>query len=354
MSATPGMHRRSFSAIRISIDRMLDEDELAPLNPPTSYLDTPRLGPAVPEKDTSASAYGGVESKSRARPPVVAQWRKPTRSPVMGCLRATFVIIASASVAGIVIYVLAASRISYVHRSVANVEAWRKHLESGQAAELRADGTYAYAVPLPNEANAYEEHPVHGLIRDAKDAWQAKLSRQSRTYDEAVREYRRRNRRDPPPGFVEWYRWARENDVQLIDEFDMISKQIEVYLAIRPSVLRERLSAQRSGTGMGHNFGVVEARNGRLSANDTWRPAVVGGFVDLMEPLAHLLPDVDVPLFLHDGPTTSHKFDILEAFRRAAKHGEFVDESTMNWQQDHTWVQLGDAVCASNIELTVL
>lgn len=64
--------------------------------------------------------------------------------------------------------------------------------------------TYAYAVPMPNIRGAYEEHPIHGLMREARANWTAKVEQQSKSLDEAVREYRRRFGREPPPGFEKW------------------------------------------------------------------------------------------------------------------------------------------------------
>lgn len=42
-------------------------------------------------------------------------------------------------------------------------------------------------------------HPIYTLIDNAKDAWQDKLARQSKTLEEAVNEYKRRNGGLPPP-----------------------------------------------------------------------------------------------------------------------------------------------------------
>lgn len=49
-------------------------------------------------------------------------------------------------------------------------------------------------------------HPIYQLIRDARDEWDNKVARQSRTLKEAVEEYKRRYRFEPPRGFDKW--WA--------------------------------------------------------------------------------------------------------------------------------------------------
>lgn len=47
-------------------------------------------------------------------------------------------------------------------------------------------------------------HPILGLIKRAEGEWARKVARQSRTLKEAVDEYRRRYKRNPPVGFDKW------------------------------------------------------------------------------------------------------------------------------------------------------
>jgi hypothetical protein len=66
------------------------------------------------------------------------------------------------------------------------------------------DGLLTVNMSLPVSA-----HPIKQLIRDAKDQWQAKTSRQSKTLKQAVAEYKRRNRGMlPPKGFDKWWRFV--------------------------------------------------------------------------------------------------------------------------------------------------
>lgn len=41
---------------------------------------------------------------------------------------------------------------------------------------------------------------------------------QSKTLEEAVKNYRARYGRNPPKGFDAWYRWAKQNDVKILDD----------------------------------------------------------------------------------------------------------------------------------------
>ena len=61
---------------------------------------------------------------------------------------------------------------------------------------------------LPNgllEVNKDGAHPIYELIQRAEKDWKLKLGRASKTFKEAVREYRRRYHRYPPKGFDAWY-----------------------------------------------------------------------------------------------------------------------------------------------------
>lgn len=55
------------------------------------------------------------------------------------------------------------------------------------------------------QVNPNGPHPVSHLIADAEAKWEAKLARASKTLDEAVAEYIRRYKRNPPPGFDLWW-----------------------------------------------------------------------------------------------------------------------------------------------------
>lgn len=76
-------------------------------------------------------------------------------------------------------------------------------------------------------------HPIFGLMKRAKERWRVLNQRQSKTFGEAVGEYRRRYGRNPPKGFDRWcvesrrsltmlltccrYAFARYHNVQLIE-----------------------------------------------------------------------------------------------------------------------------------------
>lgn len=55
------------------------------------------------------------------------------------------------------------------------------------------------------------------------------LKAQSSTPEQAIAEYKRRYRRDPPQGFYKWVQFALEHDSKVIDDFDQIDRDLEYY-----------------------------------------------------------------------------------------------------------------------------
>lgn len=88
-------------------------------------------------------------------------------------------------------------------------------------------------------------HPIEYLHQHHSKIFQAKLARQSKSLPEAVKEYRRRNHRHPPPGFGVWYSIARKHKFELIDEFDTIMSNINSLWQVPPTILRSRLQSAR-------------------------------------------------------------------------------------------------------------
>lgn len=100
----------------------------------------------------------------------------------------------------------------HAHAVASRVSSWGRLLRSSSRQRkntLRSPHhTYAFAVPLPNDdphGAAYEEHPIHGLIREAKEKWEEKKKAQKETCEEAMEEYKRRYGRKVPDGFQHWF-----------------------------------------------------------------------------------------------------------------------------------------------------
>jgi hypothetical protein len=62
------------------------------------------------------------------------------------------------------------------------------------------------------------KHPIEFLIEKGQERWKGLLARQSRTLEDAFAEYVRRYDRPPPKGFDVWWKYAKENNVQIVDD----------------------------------------------------------------------------------------------------------------------------------------
>lgn len=57
-------------------------------------------------------------------------------------------------------------------------------------------------------------------------------SRQSKTVEQAADTYRHRYGRNPPKGFDVWFKWAKENDVKIVDDVSVQSSSATCAIAI--------------------------------------------------------------------------------------------------------------------------
>lgn len=96
-----------------------------------------------------------------------------------------------------------------------------------------------------NSKPAIKEHPIPKLMVEAEDNFRQMLSRQSKTLEQAVEEYQRRYKRPPPKGFDEWWRFAQENGVVMIDEYDGINKDLAPFWELSGEQLRWRAGIVR-------------------------------------------------------------------------------------------------------------
>ncbi|ORY14895.1 hypothetical protein BCR34DRAFT_672326 [Clohesyomyces aquaticus] len=144
-------------------------------------------------------------------------------------------------------------------------------------------------------------HPAEQLIQSAEKKFTDTLSRQSKTLGEAVQEYRRRNGIAPPPHFDKWYEFATRNNVQLIDEFDTITRSLLPFWALKPSTIRARLRLALGDTKENALIGMM-IRDGavvKIENGEDWQQEATTG---MMKEFVQYLPDMDLAFNIHDEP----------------------------------------------------
>ena len=84
------------------------------------------------------------------------------------------------------------------------------------------------------------QHPIAKLMDEAEAKFRKLLSKQSQTLEAAVVEYKRRYRRDPPKGFDAWWKFAQENNVRMVDEYDGLMEDLEPFWQMTGAEFKRR------------------------------------------------------------------------------------------------------------------
>lgn len=153
-------------------------------------------------------------------------------------------------------------------------------------------------------------HPVARLVYDASTAFNDTLDRQSTSLEEAVAEYRRRYKMPPPPHFDNWYKFARDRNTTLIDEFDTIYHSLLPFWGLAPSTIRARVQEDLGGDTflMG-----ISIRNGRpIHLGHGQGDFQKNGTMKILEKFSQWLPDMDLGFNAHDEPRVVVAHDDLQ------------------------------------------
>ncbi|BCS23432.1 capsule-associated protein CAP1 [Aspergillus puulaauensis] len=174
------------------------------------------------------------------------------------------------------------------------------------------------------------EHPIAQLVQNAQNTFNATLSRQSQSLEEAVAQYKQRYGIPPPPHFDRWYEFATARNTPLIDDYDSIYHTLLPFWAIRPSVLRARV---REDLGHDNRLMGISIRGGQVThlgngQGDFQAPATVA----MLTAFAHWLPDLDLAFNVHDEPRVMIAHDELEAMVAAARasHARLLKTDSTN------------------------
>ena len=126
----------------------------------------------------------------------------------------------------------------------------------------------------------------------AESAWEDMLNRQSTTLEAAVNEYTRRYSRPPPRGFEKWWDFAQKNSIELVDEYDSITRDIEPFLALPPQTLKARNSRLSNGS-ISQSF-TINVRNGQPEiSGPLWEMDRANEIRDLLAGFTKSLPDME-------------------------------------------------------------
>lgn len=136
------------------------------------------------------------------------------------------------------------------------------------------------------------QHPIDTLIRQAEEEWSKLLDKETHDVAAAAEEYRARRGRHPPPGFGEWYEFAKSHGAIMVEDFfDQIHHDLNPYWGIEAQTLRKQARSFQHRIMVRDHEATFETDKKRVWM-DSW-----GG---LVESIQEHLPDVDMPINVMD------------------------------------------------------
>ncbi|KAG6853997.1 hypothetical protein C0991_011654 [Blastosporella zonata] len=197
------------------------------------------------------------------------------------------------------------------------------------------------------EINPDGGHPIYELIERANARWKSKLTRASKTLDDAVREYERRYKRSPPKGFEKWWRYVKENNVQLPDEYDQIYKDLEPFWGYHPLDLQQIQNQQELHTdtftlGLNETNQLDVLRVSFASSANNYNPYnLLSGARSIMEILKDVekdLPSFRAVISPHDSPALFSDYQVKEMALDAASSQTYMDIDSITIGEPHGWL----------------
>lgn len=155
-----------------------------------------------------------------------------------------------------------------------------------------------HAHDFPYDAPRPHEHPMLQLARRSQASFVAMIETQSPDIVSAVEEYRRRYRREPPPGFGKWFTYAREHGSLIMDEYDEIYNMLEPFWSVSPQDLQR--SVRTISADDSERLASLKVENGVVTKNHSNH--IQDGLLDLLDPVHGSLPDMEWMASVIDEP----------------------------------------------------
>lgn len=175
--------------------------------------------------------------------------------------------------------------------------------------DIKSDPPSRPPEPAPETARP-DAHPITALMEEADKKWREYESERSQTFRQTVEKYRSKYGRHPPPGFKEWYIYARRKNVWNIDDFDHVMDDLRPFWAIEPRVIRTH--AAHMWENPDHGVAGIHIRNGTVARVDhpSWRSDTMSEVINLF---AEHLPDMDIMMNRLDQPRLLVPWEDLQA-----------------------------------------
>ncbi|GAA5864178.1 hypothetical protein JCM3774_001246 [Rhodotorula dairenensis] len=216
----------------------------------------------------------------------------------------------------------------------------------------RALGRRASIPRVPSDEDLEDRpHPISHLIEQAEQDWEDMLRRQSQSLEQAVREYQRRYKMNPPAGFDSWWRYAMQNRIVLVDEYDQIYDDVLPFLSLPPSEFRQRVAALKSDASLpwrdfSFSFSLRDGHVQNPGAGES-----TGGKDDLLDiigEIASMLPDLDIRMNRGDEPAVVISGEARKRHEDLAKRHKLLPPAALYEVAEPTGFSPWDSLCAPN------
>lgn len=208
-----------------------------------------------------------------------------------------------------------------------------------QLGDIRIPGVakkpwHANDKPTDTPLEPIDAHPISLLMQDADKDWRKYEDGRSTSFRQTVRNYRRRYGRHPPPGFKDWYKYARSRNVHNVDDFEQIMDDIRPFWAVEPKALRN-LAANMWRDKEGGVSG-IHIRNHKIvkETNGAWRSETM---MTLIKKFIKYLPDMDIAMNRLDQPRVVVPWEDMQTLLEKEKETrrtppETIDEFSTNME----------------------
>ncbi|KAI1763227.1 glycosyltransferase family 90 protein [Hypoxylon sp. FL1150] len=166
----------------------------------------------------------------------------------------------------------------------------------------------------PSPPKPATPHPIDDLIKVASRDFEDLLAKESKTLAEAAQAYRKRRGRHPPPGFDKWFEFAKENNAIIVEDFfDQAYHDLNPFWGLDPAMIRnEALNYEM----------VINIRNGSASAESDWFWTQI--WLNMIQTVEHLLPDMDIALNAMDEPRLVVPWEDIIAYMKKEKKSRIL------------------------------
>ncbi|KAJ5367836.1 hypothetical protein N7541_001777 [Penicillium brevicompactum] len=144
---------------------------------------------------------------------------------------------------------------------------------------------------------SYSPAAIKFRIQAAQTQARALLENQSTSPEEAVTKYKRRYRRDPPAGFMEWVQFALDHNSKFIDNFDQINRYLAPYRTAEAQEIFRQLNEQTEDWPYTRR---VIVQNGKMNTSRGYM--YEGYWKQLLAPFLPALPNTTLYMSTIDEP----------------------------------------------------